>query len=1166
MQNVINLLKDLKGKSLSREERIEKAILLATWIQNAANQNLTRKERKFQQEIARMVQDMKGKALTMELFDQSFRSKDPERAADQISYLLKGHGIAEFLQGFKKWGLLLFEQFPPKITQFLIPLIQSYIRKDARKVILPNDPLFLKNLSNNAKKEGIRLNINHLGEAILGEEEAKRRVDQYLVDLESDEIDYISVKISTLYSQINLIDYQKTLEVLADPYRKLLRKCKNGTKFVNLDMEEYKDLRLTVDLFKKVLSESEFKTISAGIVLQSYLPDSFEIQKELTHFALKRVAEGGAPIKIRLVKGANLAMEKVEAAIKGWPQAPFETKLEADIQFKKMVEYGLNPKNTQGVHIGIGSHNIFDIAYAMLLQHENGLKNEVTFEMLEGMAPSVRRILQTLTDEMVIYSPTADDDEFQYAIAYLVRRLDENTGPENYLRISFSAEPGSAAWQHQADLFASSCMAVDELYSTPRRQQNRNKPHVIEMEGFRNAPDTDWSLRQNQEWILAEKKKWEKLKIDPIPSVIGGKNYLNRLEGVGRDPSNPQEILYQYHCATQDEIKHALSLSKHDTTSANPDLFLLIAKKLEEKRGDLIGTMLMDVGKPIAESDVEISEAIDFLRYYLHSKNEFVQFPEIELNPKGTIVVASPWNFPLSIPAGGISAALIAGNRVIFKPAPEAILTGYELAKIFWEAGVSKDDLQFITCRDEEAAFMVRDPRVDALILTGGTETARKILKMRPGLDLMAETGGKNAMIVTAMADRDLAIKDTLQSAFGYAGQKCSALSVLILEKELFENKSFKDQLKDAVKSLKVGSPWDVGVKIPPLVLPISDTLKKAIRLDEGEEWLVEPHIDKNNPQMLSPGIKWNVKAGNFSQVNELFGPVLSVIKAENLEEAIQIANQTEYGLTGGLQSLDVREHEKWLKEIEVGNCYINRGITGAVVERQPFGGVKSSVFGPGAKAGGPNYLLQLMQIKEKKLPEELAAPPKEVRDLLEKLPQQFDIKKLKLRAGNYSFWWKHFFAKAHDPAFLLGQNNLQIYVPCKQVILRITEKDHLIDLISVAIACKIVGAPLMISVDPDVKHPEWIPVEYYIDRESEFIARISQVKYKRIRMLSEPGEKSTIALSELGLWIKPAPVCSLGRVELLHYLQEISVSEDYHRYGNLGAKENELRSPLVSP
>ena len=341
------------------------------------------------------------------------------------------------------------------------------------------------------------------------------------------------------------------------------------------------------------------------------------------------------------------------------------------------------------------------------------------------------------------------------------------------------------------------------------------------------------------------------------------------------------------------------------------------------------------------------------------------------MEPLGVVVVAPPWNFPLSIPAGGVLAALAAGNGVILKPAPEAVLVGWHLAQALWDAGIPSEALAFLPCPDGDVGRgLITDPRVDAVILTGSVETARRFLAWRPALTLFAETSGKNAMIVTALADRDQAIRDLVRSAFGHDGQKCSAASLAICEAEVYEDEVFRRQLRDAAASLPVGDAWDPASRITPLTQPPGEALRRALTtLDEGEAWLLEPRRLGTGERLWSPGIKLGVRRASFFHRTECFGPVLGLMRAENLDEAIDLADDTPFGLTSGIQSLDDREVDRWVERIHAGNLYVNRPTTGAIVGRQPFGGWKASSVGPGAKAGGPNYVLQLARWRQVALP-----------------------------------------------------------------------------------------------------------------------------------------------------------------------------------------------------
>lgn len=1203
MINAKRYLNEKKGRALTVEQRSDAAIELAGIMLSEAQRTQRRGEKKTQAELARMMNDPSGKAFTTSMTDQCFRTNQPARIADQLNYLIDKFGIPRFLSKDKRLGLKLFRWTSKLFPSLMVPMAKWLLRKETSKVILPGEPEKLYRYMMRRRKEGVRVNLNHLGEAILGEEEAKQRLDLYLKDLANPNVEYISVKISTICSQLNLLSWEKTLELLSEGLTKLYRAANNhvytrpdGTKcskFVNLDMEEYRDLTLTVDLFKRVLEDAEFYQLPAGIVLQSYLPDSFRIQKELTEWAIKRVESGGAPIKIRIVKGANLSMEYVEASLRQWTIAPYSSKGEVDANYKRMVTYGFEPRHAKAVHLGIASHNLFDIAYALILRAENGVEKFVSFEMLEGMADHIRRVVQELSGNMLLYCPAATKEEFQNAVAYLVRRLDENTAPDNFLRHAFGLRTGTHQWTEQADLFAAACRNMDNVAQSPRRKQSRLQIPVRKdlHATFENEADTDWSLPQNRKWAERIIREWSNKTHTPIPLVLGqevvpAEGFL----GKGEDPSYPKKEFYQYALGNEKELEQALEVAVDGfkVWSARPlkerSLILdEVAYQLRCKRDHLIGAMIGDAGKTLFEGDIEVSEAIDFVEYYRRNVEEAHFLSDIQWQPKGPVLVASPWNFPCSIPIGGIIASLAAGNSVIFKPAPETVLTGWVLSKILWDAGIDRRTLQFFTCRDDPiGSRLVQDPRIASVILTGATATAKRLMKLRPGLDLHAETGGKNAIIVTNLADRDLAIKNIIQSAFGHAGQKCSACSLLILESEVYEDPHFRHQLADAAASLTVGSPWDLSSQVTPLINPPGEALKRALTsLDEGEAWLLEPRCDPLNPRLWSPGIKIGVSPGSFTHTNELFGPVLAVMKADNLQQAVVLANSTPYGLTSGIQSLDEREIRYWLKHIEAGNCYVNRTITGAVVRRQPFGGCKASSFGKGAKAGGPNYVMQLMQAERRSFPKE-KEPLNEDVIAFHHFVLKADVLGNRLiewnsAIGSYSFFWNHYFAKKHDPSLLLGQDNFLYYKPYAQQTLRFQHQDNLIDVLMAIAAALTCHATLEISTSADSVSGTVLesildnqlktqaPITVKVETESQLIERLASQSVKRLRLLSAPTETFRNAAAEIGTYVLVTPVMVNGRLELLNYLREVAESNDYHRYGNLGEREGERRASLVN-
>ncbi len=480
----------------------------------------------------------------------------------------------------------------------------------------------------------------------------------------------------------------------------------------------------------------------------------------------------------------------------------------------------------------------------------------------------------------------------------------------------------------------------------------------------------------------------------------------------------------------------------------------------------------------------------------------------------------------------------------------------------------------------------MRHGDVAAVILTGSTATAKRMLAVRPGLHLLAETGGKNATIVTSMADRDLAIKHVVQSAFGHSGQKCSATSLLLLEDEVFHDAKFREALADAVRSIQVGSAWDLHTKMGPLIRPPGDELTRGLKtLEDDESWLVVPQHVVGNPNLYRPGVKWKIQAGGFTHLTELFGPVLGVMRFSRLEEAIEIVRRTGYGLTSGLESLDHREIELWRQSIGAGNLYINRPTTGAIVLRQPFGGVGLSAYGPGVKAGGPHYVLPLMHVADNEAELASGGPSdadNEALDLLRQWVEVFSVagslapavaSELVRAMQSQRAAVAAEFSLEHDTLRLVGQDNVRRYRAVRSTTIRVTETDSVADAIVSLSAAVAVGAQVTLSVEPGVaaslrelleSTADYVPglIHPIEETEAELAARITDGHVNRLRLLSRAGTESTVIAACAAAFVTmiDEPVLREGRIECLRYLDEQSISHDYHRYGNLGRRSGEQR------
>jgi len=1126
--------------------------------------------------LARLVEDPRGQALTTALTDRVFRSRDPRQIVAQLKLLCDRFGLPAYMPLVARAQLAAARLFGSALPAMTGAGVLAKVREQARSVLLPGEPSAFAAFVAQRHGEGVRVNVNQLGEALLGEAEAQRRVQKYVALASAGTVDALSVKVSSMGSQLNLLAFDDTAATLAGRlaqiYRASLTPPPAKRPIIVLDMEAYNDLALTFAVMKRALSEPGMHRVRAGLVLQAYLPDSHGLLQELCTFAAARVAQGGDTLRLRLVKGANLAHERVESEKLGLPLPMFASKREVDASFKRLLELALPHVQAGSLQLGVASHNLFDLAYTLLLRAESGVSTGLGIEMLEGMANATVRALRALDVEVLVYAPVCSDDAMSTGIAYLVRRLDENTSPENFLRNSFGMRPGDASFLAERERFRAALDLMDTLDVTPRRGRARAQKNDIAT--FHGEADSDFTLPERRAHV--RQALWDAEKQVPVTltSHVAGKPCATRELRAGRDPSRPGSVPYHVALANTDDVGRALACAADDTSgwSTLPParrcaLLYQVAQRLRDARGRLIAAMVMDAGKRITEADVEVSEAIDFAEYYRFSYSQWLGESELRLAPRGSVLVTPPWNFPLAIAAGGVFAALVTGNRVILKPAMETAFVGWLLADLIWQAGIPKEALQLLLCDDERGSKLIEDRRIDSVILTGATDTARLFQRLRPGLHLLAETGGKNAYVVSAMSDRELAIRDVVQSAFGHAGQKCSACSLLILQAEVYDDPHFMETLKDAVESLKVGSAWDERSFVTPLIQPAAGPLLRALdELAPGESWLVQPKQDPHNPALLSPGVKLGVQAGSFMHMTELFGPVLAVLRADSVQHAMQLANATGYGLTAGLASLDEREQNQFCDELRMGNLYVNRTITGAVVQRQPFGGHGKSGFGPGAKAGGPNYVLQLCRVHSTSNVAPLramqlrAAVAQQLRAFQALLPPQ-QAQRLADQITRYAAVQAAHFAKQHDSAQILGQDNVFRYRPAPDVVLRVEQDADPFDVALSCLAAQLVDCALSISVDPaflglgpiaelgSSVHAETL---HDLERRLPTLARV--------RLLGTRSDALDQFSSRSGAHIADAAVLSSGRVELLHYLQEQSISRDYHRYGNLGARAQERR------
>lgn len=1142
-----------------------------------AETEISADELKEQHKFAVLVQNPNDKILMTKMLDETSQIHDNAKLAKRIKYLIDLYGMPDFFSSGEKLLLRLYNSVGYLFPAISVPAFKKYLRASTNKIIINERQDLLKSHLEERNKEKIGQNVNLLGEVVLGDKEAEHRYKHYLEGLKDPNINYISVKLSGIYAQINPLNYEENkkelCKLMGNIYQQAMdypfvdEKGNKSNKFVNLDMEEYKDAELTLDVFMETLSDPRFKDLRAGIVVQAYLPDASSLQDKLLRFAHKRVANGGSPIKMRLVKGANLQMETIVSSLRGWKNPIYNSKVEVDADYLHILDKGMLPENAKALNLGVASHNFFTIGYAFLLSQKNGVENYVEFEMLEGMANHLPRVMRHLQKQIILYTPVVKDEHFLNAVSYLVRRMDENTSKDNFLTYSFNLKEGSKEWEFLKKQFEEAMLLKDKISEKPKRTQNRleEKPVKKNIDTFENEPDTDFDLIPNRKWADEIRKKWMKSAKDKayqIPVQVGEKleESEKKVQYFDRSQTEEKVLVCETAQASKEQVKKIVEIAEKDasgwrktTLAERTKILNKVADNLNNDRGNLIGCMSAITGKTFMEGDIEVSEATDFCRFYPDSMKEFENLETVSYTPKGIILVIPPWNFPTAIPVGGVASALAGGNTVILKPATVAFPVAWEFVQSFWKAGVPKDALQVVCPQRDALNDLTTNPAVKHIIMTGGTDTAFRILEVNPKTPLSAETGGKNAIILTASSDRDHAIMSITRSAFSNAGQKCSACSLLLVEKSVYNDPSFKEKIVDAVSSIHTGSVWDGGNIVGPMVTNNNEKMLHAIDdLEEDEKWLIKPEFLDKDKFILKPSVKWDVKPGSYTFNTELFGPVLAVVPIDNLQHGIDLVNSGEYGLTSGIDSLDEAERELWKESIDAGNLYINRGITGAIVQRQPFGGMKRSAFGGGIKAGGPNYVSCFVNFTEN-----ITEPFKNT-IIGEPIKSMLDVKDLaryQKAVDSYIANWDKEFAVEHLTQELVGEKNIFRYRPLKNMIFRVLPEDNLVDVLMIIAAANVSNTNLTLSINSNDTKLEVLNKlnKTYIlvtEPDDEFLKKMND--FERIRVCSPNIPDSYyLEAAKHGKYIALTPALIEGRVELLHYVKEQSVSYEYHRYGS---------------
>lgn len=865
---------------------------------------------------------------------------------------------------------------PP--AQLAAGTISKAVEALARKYIAGEDVQHITKTVEKLRKDKMAFTIDLLGEAVITEVEAKAYLQGYLNLMEHlaqqakkwqdipliDQADgqalpkvQVSVKLTAFYSQFNPFDPEGSKQQVAKPIRTLLRRAQELGVGIHFDMEQYKYKDLTLAILKDLLMEEEFRTrTDLGVVIQGYLRDSQQDLLDLIAWAKKRQY----PITVRLVKGAYWDQETITSIQNHWPQPVFNQKAATDLNYEHLTRLLL--ENHDYLYAAIGSHNVRSQAHAIAVAETLNIpRRHFENQVLYGMGENLAKALVKLGQRVRVYCPYG---QLLPGMSYLIRRLLENTANSSFLRQSLEERP------------------VEELIATPVMQPEKEQEDRKTV--FPNAADTDYAkaeLRQKAQQALVK-----------VRNSLG-KTYLPLINGEyvetetlidSVNPSNPEQLIGKVGLISIEQADQALAAAKtafpawkRTPVRERARILRKAADIMEQRRHELNAWICLEVGKIIPQADPEVSEAIDFCRYYASEMERLDQGYNYDLagetnryiyQPRGIALVISPWNFPFAIAVGMTVAALVTGNCTLLKPAETSTVVAAKIAEILTEAGIPPGVFQYIPGKGSQVgAYMVKHPDVHLIAFTGSREVGCGIYHdasiLQPGQKhlkrVIAEMGGKNAIIIDESADLDQAVAGAVYSAFGYTGQKCSACSRIIVLESVYDH--FLERFVEATRSLQVGPADLPGVEVGPVIdAKAQKRIQEYIEKGKQEAELALEMDAPTQGYFVGPTVFKNVSPQATIAQEEIFGPVVAVIPVKTFTEALQIANGTDYALTGGLYSRTPDHINRAYAEFEVGNLYINRGITGAIVSRQPFGGFKLS--GVGSKAGGPDYILQFLE------------------------------------------------------------------------------------------------------------------------------------------------------------------------------------------------------------
>lgn len=934
------------------------------------------------------IQDRRLKVALFRLVDVLPSLETPAQVAGHAREYLRGE--ARILPWFLRDALQL-TALPP-IQHVLSAIFKFQVRTLGRRFIVGDDVRHALPALRRLRQLGIGFTADLLGEATLSASEATAYERHYLemIDIlfreaaqwpENPVLDFdhlgpipranISVKVSALDPSLDPVDPAGGVARLRERLLRLFLRCKERNVFVNLDMEQWALHDITYTAFEEVVQDPELRSWPhVGIVVQAYLKEAQADVERLVALEQRR----GAPITVRLVKGAYWDSEVVHARQHGFPCPVFTEKAATDANYERLTVQLLD--HIEALHPAFGSHNLRSLSHAIVQAERRGIpRSAYEIQMLYGMAEPEQRALGLRGHRVRLYAPIGD---LVPGMAYLVRRLLENTANQGFLRLAYQEKTDMHTLLRPPKRNGPTRARTD---SARLRAQRPRAPRRSLQAPFENCPHTDFTdPRARSRFAKAIEDVGASLPRE-IPVVVNGQPRQGGATLERLCPSDLRLRVAQVSRATPEDCDGAVAAAlgawpswRDRPVQERAALLDALADRLEADRAELAAVEVLEVAKPWAEADADVAEAIDYCRYYARQalveltpqqlRGEPGEINQLWYEGRGPTAVIAPWNFPAAILCGMASAALVAGNPVLLKPAEQSSATGYALYEQMRAAGFPDDVVHSLPGTGEEVgARLVEHPGIAMIAFTGSMQVGLSILekagRTQPGQPqikrVVCEMGGKNAVIIDEDADLDEAISGVMTSAFGYAGQKCSACSRAIVVAGAYE--PFLGRLSEACRSLIVAPAQDPGCELGPVIdQEAHDRLRSLLSSPGVGAVPVYVGPTRQGGYYVPPAVFTVQDPAHPLMQTELFGPILAVMKVGSFERALEVALATPFALTGAVYSRSPNHMEMAARGFRVGNLYLNRGCTGAYVGRQPFGGFGMS--GGGTKAGGRGYLL----------------------------------------------------------------------------------------------------------------------------------------------------------------------------------------------------------------